>query len=73
MTNASAVTIKINATNAAFGGDGHGCEVARILRKLADELENPTRLRVDPSPLYDVNGNKVGTCRLHRRALKLHK
>jgi hypothetical protein len=51
------ITISIETGNAAFEGDS-GYEVARILRKLADEFENYGRSQF--SGLYDHNGNKVG-------------
>jgi len=51
-------TIKINCDNAAFVDDGAGYEVARILRKLADECEDVGHPQF--TGLYDINGNKVG-------------
>lgn len=53
------LTVAIASDNAAFDdGTGGADELARILRKLADDLEN------DPSAgtsrLYDLNGNLVG-------------
>jgi hypothetical protein len=47
----------IRMDNAAFEGDGHQ-ELARILHDLANELEGTDRSRI---PLFDINGNKVGT------------
>jgi hypothetical protein len=55
--------IHIRTTNAAFEGDKTP-ELARILRKLADDLERqgvPERGEV--RKLFDVNGNTVGTVR----------
>lgn len=57
--------LRFEIKNAAFFDDygtaihyaGHG-EIARILRKAADEIENDR----DFEPLIDVNGNAIGTC-----------
>jgi tRNA-dihydrouridine synthase len=50
--------LKINSENAAF--DQEGQEVARILRGLADHLENLDKLQECQQPLRDLNGNLVG-------------
>jgi hypothetical protein len=50
------IKITINTGNSAFEG-GEGYELARILRGLADKLENGS----EPSKLMDINGNSVGT------------
>ena len=50
--------LKINSENAAF--DQEGQEVARILRDLADRLENLDKLQECQLPLRDLNGNTVG-------------
>ena len=50
--------VKINTENQAF--DQEGQEVARILRGLADRLENLDKLQECQLPLRDVNGNTVG-------------
>jgi len=50
--------IKINTENQAF--DQEGQEVARILRALADRLENLDKLQESQLPLRDLNGNTVG-------------
>ena len=50
--------LKINSENAAF--DQEGQEVARILRDLADRLENLGKLQECQLPLRDINGNNVG-------------
>lgn len=50
-------TISINMDNAAFTEDGGRPELARILRKLADDVENGKA----PVPLRDANGNTVGS------------
>jgi hypothetical protein len=55
---AEKITIEIETGNAAFDEGNSGYEVARILRKLADEFENYGRAQF--SGLYDYNGNKVG-------------
>ncbi len=56
------VTITIECNNAAFG-DQPELEVARILRKQADDMEHSGRLRVF-NKLYDINGNAVGSIEL---------
>lgn len=48
-------TVKIDCDNAAFGFQ-EGVEVARILRDLADSVEDGGNW----FPLLDVNGNRVG-------------
>jgi hypothetical protein len=56
------ITITINTDNAAFHEDYSGVEVARILRKLADEMETAAYDQDESCghPLMDYNGNKVG-------------
>lgn len=51
------VTIEIKCDNAAFGSDPQ-FEVARILRKLSDNLEDNGM--GDEELLFDINGNYVG-------------
>ena len=50
--------LKINSDNQAF--DQEGQEVARILRDLADRLENLDKLQECQLPLRDLNGATVG-------------
>ena len=50
--------LKINSDNQVF--DQEGQEVARILRDLADRLENLDKLQECQLPLRDINGNTVG-------------
>lgn len=50
-------TVKVEMDNAAFE-DAPATELGRILRKLADEVENDGASFVR---LMDSNGNKVGT------------
>lgn len=54
--------IKIELGNSAFDGGNAGPECARILRKLADRLENGHFSTFDycAGPLKDYNGNNVG-------------
>lgn len=51
--------LTINCDNAAFfvDDDLQGEEIARILREAADKLEHGHAA----GPLYDVNGNRVGS------------
>jgi len=69
MTN---VTIKFETDNAAFSAEHYGGEVARILRKLADEFENAMESDtaencIAGNLLRDVNGNTIGIvqCEAH--------
>ncbi|PAV30236.1 hypothetical protein CIL05_07145 [Virgibacillus profundi] len=52
------VIIKIKTENAAFEEVGVGNELARILKDMADQLEDAYNF---PKTLMDLNGNKVGT------------
>lgn len=54
-------TIKIKTDNAAFGEGGEGHELARILRKLASDLE---AYGASEETIMDHNGNRVGTVTL---------
>lgn len=51
------ITIKINTDNAAFGDDPEA-EVARILRATALHFEQSG---LEDRPLYDSNGNGIGS------------
>ena len=59
--------IEITMDNAAFeDGEGNGAESARILERLAKEINDYT---LHPGPggdLRDINGNKVGTWKVTR-------
>ena len=50
--------LKLETDNQAFNQEGQ--EVARILRDLADRLENLDKLQECQLPLRDLNGNLVG-------------
>jgi hypothetical protein len=50
------IIITIDTVNDAFEDD-QGCEAARILRALADDIEGGFCIT---SRLYDYNGNAVG-------------
>ena len=52
-------TVEIKTENAAFS-DGCEPELARILQRLAKELEYTCLATGDEGPLIDFNGNKVG-------------
>ena len=52
--------IEIKTDNAAFN-DYPNLEVARILKDLAGKAEAGDSLNI---PLYDLNGNKVGFCKM---------
>jgi len=56
--------IQITMDNAAFE-EAQGRESARILRELAERIEDSSTL--DPglwATLHDMNGNKVGTAKV---------
>ena len=48
--------LKIDTENDAFEQEGQKSEVIRILRKLADDIENGK----EPSKVMDINGNTCG-------------
>lgn len=48
--------LEIETGNAAFDDEGAAYEIARILRALADRIENGD----SAGSVRDVNGNKVG-------------
>lgn len=52
--------IEIDTANAAFGYD-RDQELARILRKLAGQLEDGGYFTASSGALSDFNGNRVGT------------
>jgi len=56
------VKIEISTENSAFEGENKSLEVVRILKKLANRLENDAELITCKIALIDLNGNKVGTC-----------
>lgn len=49
------LTISMNTENSAFEGNTE-YEVARILREIADKIEQGH----EPTKVMDINGNKVG-------------
>lgn len=51
------IIINIDCDNNAFDGEMLHSEVARILRKLADQAEDGLN---DCTKIRDVNGNRVG-------------
>lgn len=60
-------TVKLRTENAAFEGDNLRPELARILRVLAERIENGA----DVYMLQDVNGNTVGSA--HVGTIRLSK
>lgn len=60
------LSIQVQTDNAAFDEGGTGVECARILRKLADELERAGDIGGDSGNLYDINGNRVGEWKVTR-------
>jgi len=53
------IKINIKMDNAAFE-DSNGIELARILRRLADRVDETERKDGDGEYLFDKNGNRVG-------------
>ena len=53
------LTVEIETNNAAFE-DNCPQETARILRDLADRIENGLGSGQDSGALLDINGNRVG-------------
>ncbi len=51
------IQIKIETTNDAFESDNY--ELARILREMADKLENSKFKAGDSFTMRDINGNTV--------------
>jgi len=58
------LSIKIETGNAAFADAGCGIEIARILRSLADDLEDAEQHCKADWTLRDGNGNTVGHAHL---------
>lgn len=54
----SSFELHLNTDNAAFDWPARNREVARLLRKLADKLDEG---ETGYGPIYDVNGNRVGS------------
>lgn len=50
--------LSLRTANAAFEENSTHYEVARILREIADDIENSGKLH---GSVMDYNGNKVGT------------
>lgn len=59
---ADKVSVNIDTGNAAFEEAGTGREVARILRHLADQIEEWPGASPFKINLRDGNGNRVGFC-----------
>ena len=54
------VKIKISTANEAFNEPGTGPEIARILKRLAKDVESGV-VHNDELRLRDINGNTVGS------------
>ena len=53
--------VKMETIDAAFADGNEGAEAARILRKVADQIEQEQNLSESCRPLRDLNGGrKVG-------------
>lgn len=53
--------LSLSTDNAAFQGDDMRAEIARILRELAETIDNGSTYK---GGLYDANGNRVGSWNL---------
>ncbi len=53
-------TLSLSLNNSAFSDQNNGAEVARILRKIANNIEESNLQDGDKDNLRDVNGNLVG-------------
>jgi hypothetical protein len=53
---APGLEIKFDTANAAFDWGNGPQECARILRKIADQVENG----IDGGAIHDLNGNRIG-------------
>jgi hypothetical protein len=65
-------SLKLDCDNAAFADGQRPNEVARILRRLADQIEIvplADNQRID-GRLFDVNGNTCGTCEAKPRRIR---
>lgn len=60
------VLISIDCGNAAFDDGMEGVEVARILRELAEKVDERGMREGDVYPARDVNGNRVGELKVKR-------
>jgi hypothetical protein len=61
--------LEIDCNNAAFGEPNtreRNAEVARILTRLAEQLEGSANTRADTIPLRNIKGNPVGRARYTR-------
>ena len=53
--------VRMETGNAAFADGNEGAEVARILREVADKIEQESKLSESCRPLRDANGGrKIG-------------
>lgn len=57
------IIIKLEIKGSAFD-EYPGLEAARILRELADRIENMTQAPEGVMMLHDVNGNNVGAAQI---------
>ena len=48
--------VRMETIDAAFADGNEGAEAARILRKVADQIEQESKLSESCRPLRDING-----------------
>ena len=51
--------VRMETIDAAFADGNEGAEAARILRKVADQLEQEPKLSESCRPLQDLNGGRT--------------
>ena len=51
--------VHMETLDAAFADGNEGAEAARILRKVADQLEQESKLSESCRPLRDLNGGRT--------------
>lgn len=66
------LSLKLDCENSAFDGNNRPAEIARILRRLADQIETiplPYGTRYD-ARLFDSNGNSCGSWDIKPRRIR---
>ena len=59
----SSIQIQFNTDNDAFHEEERNIEAARILRKLADDMERGAQ--DESTTIRDLNGNTIGTIEIY--------
>lgn len=53
------MTIKFKCDNDVFANQGNQ-EIARVLRQIADGIDDPGEIVLDSHLIFDSNGNRIG-------------